>query len=257
MTLRVSRNPDLAEVIRAGSANAMFDLHTALPGKVDKYDVEEQKVDVKPLLKRTVVDSTGQEMTEELPVITDVPVVFPRAGAFFISFPIQVGDHVLLVFIERSIDRFAKGDGEDTDPVDLRMHDLSDAVALPGLYPFSKAISEADTDDMVFGSDEGLRVHFKAEAVHVGAKDASDKAVLDSKVQAELDSIKSTIDSLRDEFNNHTHPFPQFIAPLIPVAAMPTLPGGPPAPPTEKPVVPATASYSPGDTASEILFIDS
>lgn len=150
-----TRSPDLAEVIKAAIANATGEIHTALPGKVEKYDSAKQRVDVKPLLKKAVINIDGTESTVALPVIPDVPVMFPRAGGFFLTFPIQKGDFVLLVFVERSTDLFLAGPGADTDPVDFRTHDLSDAVAFPCFYPFGKSIKDIDPANMVLGQDRG------------------------------------------------------------------------------------------------------
>ena len=111
MRMGQTRSPDLAEVLRAAVFQGLADTHTAMPGRVEKYDSQRQKADVKPLLKRTVVNLDGTELSEELPVIPDVPVVFPRAGGFFISLPIKKGDFVLLVFCERSIDNYTAGQG--------------------------------------------------------------------------------------------------------------------------------------------------
>lgn len=153
-----SRTPRLEEVLRLAYRTMQTDLHVALPGRVEKYDASTQKADVKPLLQRHLSIPEQGELIEPLPVITDVPVVFPRGGGFFLSLPLAVGDHVLLVFNERSIDKFVAGDGGDTDPIDLRMHSLSDAVAFPGFYPSQKALGDASGDALVLGKDGGLEL---------------------------------------------------------------------------------------------------
>ena len=62
-----------------------------------------------PVLKRVLPNLDGELVSEQLPVLSDVPVLFPRAGGFFISFPIQPGDFVQLVFNEVSIDDWMAG----------------------------------------------------------------------------------------------------------------------------------------------------
>ena len=72
---------------------------------------------------------------------------------------------MLLVFCERSIDKYTSGSGIDTNPVDLRQHDLSDAVAIPGFYPFQKSINDIDSDNMVIGKDKnGIQIHITPDA---------------------------------------------------------------------------------------------
>lgn len=201
-----TRSPTNVEVIRAGIAAQLFELHVALPASIEKYDAAKQKIDAKPLLKRNVVLSDGSELLEELPIITDVPVQFPRGGGFFTSLPLAVGDHVLLIFNERSIDKFTQGDGSDTDPTDVRMHDLSDAVAIPGFYPFSKSLADAHTGNMVLGKDGGAQIHIKPGGeIHIFEEFAAQFVALAQKVLDELDVAKSDRDAMRSTFGSHIH----------------------------------------------------
>lgn len=101
-----------------------------------------------------------------------------------------------------------------------------------------------------------VSVFVSTDKIELGKEGSGDKVVLDSKLQEELSRIKDDIQTLADEFGNHTHPLPQFIAPLIPVSTAPVIPGGPPAPPSEKPIMPPTGASDPGDTASELVTID-
>ncbi len=172
MSLVTSRSPELVEVLRAAVEQGLLDLHTAMPGKIEQYNAEQQKANVKPLLQRTVINNDGTEFTEALPIIPDVPVIFPRAGGFFLSFPVAPGDFVLLVFCERSIDSYTAGTGGDTDPIDLRHHDLSDAVAFVGFAPFSQAIGQAHSENMVLGKDNnGAQIHIKNDGSIEGTFD--------------------------------------------------------------------------------------
>lgn len=200
-----SRTPTLAEVLRTAMRAELGDVHVALPGRVEKYYAAEQKADVKPLLMRGLVTGDGEDVVEPLPVIPGVPVAFPRAGGFFVSFPVAAGDHVLLVFCERSIDRFAVGNGADTDPVDLRRHSLADAVAYPGFYPFSKSFA-AHATDMVMGKDGSARIHLKPSGeVHLGQENPAEFVALATKVLNELTTIKGELTARTTIFGAHTH----------------------------------------------------
>lgn len=219
-----SRSPTPQEVLRAAVEYSLVDLHTALPGKVEAYDPETQKADIKPLIKRLVSTEEGEELVEELPVLPQVPVVFPRTTGAFITFPVAAGDHVLLIFNERSIDKFIAGDGEDTDPDEFRMHDMSDAVALLGFYPDSKAIGadDNDTERLTIGTVEGgMRVHVANDHVEVTfdggstmkveQKDADATLTLgDGAVHAaiveKLETLWGQLKSAMDTWDTHTHP---------------------------------------------------
>ena len=141
-----NRTPSLPELLRAAVEDELSDFFVAMPGKVEKYtdtgDVP--KANVKPLLKRAFINQDGSEGLDDLGIVNDVPVIWPRGGGFFFRMPVQVGDNVLLVFMDRSIDEYMfSGGSSSVDPVDFREHDISDAVAIPGFYPFAKPLKNA------------------------------------------------------------------------------------------------------------------
>ena len=98
--------PSLAQLIKQAIDNRLLDVHTAMIGKVERYDAEKQLVDVVPMLKRYIKDIEGSWQSEELPMLCDLPVLFPRAGGYFISFPIQPGDFVQVIFNEANIEEW-------------------------------------------------------------------------------------------------------------------------------------------------------
>lgn len=112
----------------------LIDVHTAIPAKIVSYD--EGKATVQILIKKKI---NGELIL--LPPITDVPVLQPRSngGEAFISMPVIKGDTGMLVFQERSIDKWLVKGGE-VDPKDGRKFDLSDAVFILGLYDHSKPL---------------------------------------------------------------------------------------------------------------------
>lgn len=131
--------PDLlSEAIRA----KLLEVHVSYPGKVVKYDSETQKVDVQPSRKKKYID--GEEVT--LPVIKSVPVEWPSTENAHIHLPLKVGDTGKITYCDRSIDLWKSGEGGIILPQDPRHHDLSDAVFMPGLRPFSKAFPVVDPD---------------------------------------------------------------------------------------------------------------
>jgi len=90
-----------------------------------------------------------------LPLLVDVPVVFPRGGGVTLTFPVKAGDECQLIFNDRCIDFWWQSGGVQL-PVDPRQHDLSDAVAIVGLQSQAKKISNISTSTAQFRSDDGL-----------------------------------------------------------------------------------------------------
>lgn len=155
-----SRSPDLDELLEEANKSFVGEIHTCLPGSIVEYYPKTQKADIKPTIQRLTVHEDGTELLESLPIIPDVPIRFTRAAGFFITFPLEKGDLVALHVCERSIDNWLSGDGGDTDPDEFRMHDLSDAFAVPGLYPFKRAIKDINSVNLVIGKDDGgIQVH--------------------------------------------------------------------------------------------------
>jgi hypothetical protein len=76
-----------------------------------------------------------------MPLLVDVPVCFPNAGIFMLSFPVKQGDEALIIFGDRCIDNWWNSGGIQPQVTnqgvgELRFHDLSDGFAFIG--PFSK-----------------------------------------------------------------------------------------------------------------------
>ena len=127
--------PSWAQVILDSINNCLLELHTATPGRVESYDIQTGTASIQPLLKRKFRD--GEVV--DLPLCNEVPVKFPRTQTAFIHLPIKKGDLGLLIFSERSIDRY-KNFGGSQDPQDPRKHDLSDGFFIPGGYPKNSPI---------------------------------------------------------------------------------------------------------------------
>lgn len=195
-----SRSPTLAELFRAAMACRELEIHTSLPCRVEKIDTATQTVDVKPLIKRRAINPDGTEIDESIPVIPRVPLAWPRAGKFFVTWPIKPGDLVEVVISESSRDNFQAGDGAEVDPDDFRRFDLSDAWAYPGAgYPESRAIENFDPDDLVIGVDGGVVAHFKESGeIALGSKDPADNVALASLV-------KAVVNDLRTWASSHIH----------------------------------------------------
>lgn len=206
--------PTLAQVIRRVFDLRLRDVHTALPAKVDSYDADKQTVDATPQVQLYTREEDGTDVAKPLPRITKCPVVFPGAGGFRLTFPIQQGDTVLLVFAESSIDLWLKN-GDNADPKDDRRHHLSDAIALPGLNASTTPWSKASTSGLTIGKDGGPQIVFRDDVIELGGDDSdtpSDNVALAKLVKDEMkklhDTLKGVTDSLSTAYTSisaHTH----------------------------------------------------
>src|SRR5579862_3452744 len=98
----------LTDAIRQAILYQLNNIHTALPASVVSYDYTVQKGSFQPLLNKVWTDGTVTPM----PILENVPVIFPRAGGASLTFPVNVGDTALLLLIERSTDLWLTQGGQ-------------------------------------------------------------------------------------------------------------------------------------------------
>jgi hypothetical protein len=202
------KTPTLAAVIKEAIANRLADVHVMLPGKIQSYDATTQTADVEPMIKRFQEGADGETIDEAYPVIPNVPVVFPRAGGYKITFPVEPGDFCMLKFCESSIDVYQSGSGDrPASPDVFQRFDLTDAVAILGWYPSGASLSQTDGDDLVMGKDGGAVIHIANDQVNLYEKTAADFVALAQKVLDELNVAKTDRASYKTTFDAHTHPY--------------------------------------------------
>ena len=124
-------------------------LRVALPGTVESFDAET----VTAAIQLGILGLSDGESTA-LSVLNDVPVMFPRGGGCSLTFPVNKGDECLVIFADRSIDFWWQSGGIQ-EPVDDRMHDLSDAFCIVGPQSQAKKISGISTSEVELRSDDG------------------------------------------------------------------------------------------------------
>lgn len=136
--------------------NLQSQIFTGLPATVtDVSSYEDQNI----ISVRPVIDmqhSDGQ--VSECPEIFNVPVINPSAGGGILSFPVVVGDTVWLEFSMRNIEKWLEGGGESVTEPTMRMHDMSDAVAVVGVYTKNNHLSPDPKDVLLKFKDNSIRL---------------------------------------------------------------------------------------------------
>ena len=152
--------------------------------------LEQCRIDVKPIVNHEYKDST----VVEYPIILSVPVQFPSSSTSALTFPINQGDNVLLVFSQKGLDVFKSGATSAHDPIDMRSFDKRDAIAIPCVNPFSKSINDPvkrtllhSVDDMVLTHNIGLPTECEVRLKPSG------KIELTSALQVEVKSPLLTL----------------------------------------------------------------
>jgi hypothetical protein len=131
-------------------------LQTALPCLVEAVDFVKQTVSAQPTIRATVTLPDGTTEEQTLPLLVDVPICFPRAGGFALTFPIAVGDECLVVFASRCIDSWWQS-GTIESQAEKRMHDLSDGFCLLAPTSQPKVLPSVHSANVQLRNEEGDR----------------------------------------------------------------------------------------------------
>lgn len=145
-------SPEL--VLKAVADSLSTSLRVAMPGIIQSFDAGAVTATIQPAVKASVRQSDGSLSSVALPLLVDVPVVFPRGGGVTLTFPVAAGDECLVVFADRCIDYWWQNGGVQ-EPVDQRQHHLADAFAMVGPQSQAKKISGISTSAAQFRSDDG------------------------------------------------------------------------------------------------------
>jgi hypothetical protein len=191
----------LRELIFESIEGYLAGVNICLPGRVTAYDASKRLASVKPLVKRRYSDGVARA----LPIINGVPVVMPQTGSGGLILDVAPGDLVALIFADRSLDKWVAGSGNEVDPQDPRRFDLSDAICIPGLFPFSRA-----------NPNSGMRIKISAGGKIAIGKDSShellkliEEFITDMRAavygtygmapnsQAVMDELKAKFESIR------------------------------------------------------------
>lgn len=175
----------MTDAIRQAILYQLNNVHTALPGAIVSYDYTTQKATVQPLLNKYWTDGTFSP----LPELPNVPIIFPRAGGASLTFPVVEGDTCLLLFTERSIDQWLYSGGQ-VSTADSRKFDLSDAVAIMGLTPFSDtSLAQNNTDLFLTYNGSYFKIKENGDVVI----ETSSKLALGTSLVEVLQTISNTL----------------------------------------------------------------
>ena len=223
--------PSTADVIEAMIEQRLETWFCALQGRIQSYDPATQRADVVVGVRNPYVDpeGSGHLLREDFPVLSNVQVLFPRMGPWFLAFSVQPGDPVQLLFNTLSHEDWAASDGRVVDVNDTRRQHLSHAVALVGVSLNQNALTHAppvvvNADDpagcMTLGHDsaEGTRVSIYRDNRVVITQGAEVRLRIDAdgtvhlagapsvtKLLALAELVDARLSTIRDAFNGHTH----------------------------------------------------
>lgn len=161
----------LEGVIDKIARSLLLKVNTSAPARIVSYDHGSQSCSIEPLVAQRIIVESDEVVPEHMPIINDVPVVFPGSGKHARTWVLQPGDIVLAIFTQRSIAKWSVTGGK-VDPGDSRTHNHNDAIAIPGLRPLGE-LGELEL------ADDAMVETFAGE-YRIGSSTASDGVVRQS-----------------------------------------------------------------------------
>lgn len=167
MTDRRELYDDPEESARMAMEGHQAKVWTSFPGIIESVDLESQTVSVQPCIQGSAEDEAGNVSLQNLPLLVDVPICWPRAGGFAITFPIKQGDECLIHIGARCIDAWWQSGGIQA-PLEDRMHDLSDAFATFAPTSQPKKLQNVQSDGMELRNDaRTVYMTFKNDGIFI------------------------------------------------------------------------------------------
>lgn len=109
---------------------ASFDIRCCIPGIIQSYNANNNTAEIQPAIREEVVNEDNSVSYVNLPLLINVPIVFPSTKLGGVRFTLEQGDECLVVFSDLSYDNFWTS-GNVQNPIEVRRHDLSDGIAIP------------------------------------------------------------------------------------------------------------------------------
>jgi len=104
-------------------------IHVAMPGIIQSFNSTTQTATVQ-LSVQELVNIQGVQSWVNIPMLHDVPIVFPRASGYSITFPVAAGNECLVIFADVCTDAHFQSGGTNNIQMCKRRHSLSDGYAI-------------------------------------------------------------------------------------------------------------------------------
>lgn len=169
---------------------------TAMPGIIQSVNLAAMTCEVQLAIQGTVENENGTIESVNLPLLVDVPICFPNAGGFILTFPIAANDEVLVVLASRCIDAWWQSGGIQR-PMEARMHDLSDGFAIPGPRSQARLITSISSSEVQLRNAAGTTYVSLTGSGKIGFQNATTdlKGIL-TDLQTALNNFVTTLAAL-------------------------------------------------------------
>lgn len=190
------------EIIERAVSVRLARTHVAFPASIVEIQSApaRKRVSVRPAVDFVVIGADGRPTYERAPVIHGVPLAFPRSPRAGVTFPVEVGDPVLVVVSDRPLGDWLRSATatEATATADVGSHCLDGAVAIPGLLPDAAEPFEVDHPVFGFFGPMGTAVHVRETDVRIGGDTGTQPIALAPGIEAVFDAFANATPVVND-----------------------------------------------------------
>lgn len=189
----------LPDTLRPILALQRADIHTSLPAAIVDYDPGTQTATIEIGLREILEagDDDDADTVNTYPRLSGVPVAFPSAGGWHLTFPLPAGTTGGLTCTEGDLSRWLET-GQVSDPGINARHGLG-GFFVPGLRHSRNRLG-ARPDALSLGDEDGITLVIDGSKAAISGPlevdGNSESAALAGAVAAALNEIKLTLDSL-------------------------------------------------------------
>jgi hypothetical protein len=163
-------------------------LHTCLPGIIQSYNQSTKRAQVLPAIERTFTNGDSQA----LPILVDVPVIFPSGGGFTVTMPMKKGDGVLILFSQRGITNFKKSFSQSLPDKDSLLS-LKDAIAIAGFGAIN--ITPSSSSGATVQSEDGQNAVIVEDGKVEVKKGINTLTIDDTQMQTNINGATLTLNA--------------------------------------------------------------
>lgn len=183
--------------IKAMIGTELAQFWVGLPGIVQSFNAADctAAVQIAILMQRRDKNQDWQDIKPS-PIIPKAIVQFTGNHDYIFTLPIKAGDEGLLIFADRCIDAWWQSGGVQSQ-IDIRQHDLTDAIFIPGIRSIKNVPANINTTAAEMRTFSGnTKISFSdADGVKITGK---------LNVTGEVTAGFGTADSVT--LTQHTHP---------------------------------------------------
>ena len=163
MTKQSQQNPpDLADLMQRAQLDTKLTFNACQIGIIEAFNSADQTATIRVAIKQIEkIEDDGTRILKEFPLLIKCPVFHLYGGAAYLTMPISTGDNCIILFNDREIDNWFLQGGVQA-PFSLRVHDVSDGIALVGIRSLQNSIANYLTNGVRLQYNGSSNIEFTA-----------------------------------------------------------------------------------------------